>query len=166
MARLGKHGTELLRIERELTITNPESSTDWQRHTRAYFADGKILEKYDVNFKPSTYRPKGERHSYGWKLHSQLKPGLPKSAMVDVVARKRELITSGQSKWVISGDTAPVVQISQARIMRAIESGEYIGFCQACGVDAHGVEPDARNYRCESCGKLEVYGAEELLIAG
>ena len=36
------------------------------------------------------------------------------------------------------------------------------GFCMACGAEADGCEPDARNYRCECCGEREVFGAEEL----
>lgn len=27
------------------------------------------------------------------------------------------------------------------------------GFCNACGIDVEGVEPDAREYQCESCGE-------------
>lgn len=38
------------------------------------------------------------------------------------------------------------------------------GFCLACGNEADGVEPDARNYRCESCGAKQVFGCEELLM--
>lgn len=38
------------------------------------------------------------------------------------------------------------------------------GFCVACGAVADGVEPDARRYTCDDCGKPSVYGAEELLI--
>lgn len=38
------------------------------------------------------------------------------------------------------------------------------GFCLACGNEADGVEPDARNYTCESCGARQVFGAEELLM--
>ena len=38
------------------------------------------------------------------------------------------------------------------------------GLCVACGEDADGCEPDARKYRCEACGAMAVYGAEELLI--
>jgi hypothetical protein len=38
------------------------------------------------------------------------------------------------------------------------------GFCIACGADAEGVEPDARQYECEACGAHAVYGAEELLL--
>ena len=47
---------------------------------------------------------------------------------------------------------------------RAVENGEMIGYCLACGAEADGVEPDAREYECESCGASEVYGAEELII--
>ena len=43
---------------------------------------------------------------------------------------------------------------------------DYGGFCDACGAEAYGVEPDARNYTCEACGAHEVYGAEELVIMG
>jgi len=43
---------------------------------------------------------------------------------------------------------------------------EYIGKCLTCGSTQLGVEPDACNYECESCGALEVYGLEELMIMG
>lgn len=39
------------------------------------------------------------------------------------------------------------------------------GFCLACGAEADGVEPDARGYRCESCGERRVHGAEDIFIA-
>jgi hypothetical protein len=38
------------------------------------------------------------------------------------------------------------------------------GFCNACGADADGCEPDAREYPCEICGENAVYGAQELLL--
>jgi len=38
------------------------------------------------------------------------------------------------------------------------------GFCIACGVDADGVEPDAEEYECESCGAMAVFGAEEIVL--
>jgi len=50
------------------------------------------------------------------------------------------------------------------RVLRAAKSGEYVGFCKACGKKAYGVEPDARGYKCEHCDLPMVYGAEELLI--
>jgi len=40
------------------------------------------------------------------------------------------------------------------------------GACISCGERAYGVEPDARQYKCESCGAFTVYGLEELLIMG
>lgn len=58
--------------------------------------------------------------------------------------------------------------ITPDRIMEAYErhnnSLDNPGFCLACGEEAEGVEPDARNYECESCGASKVFGAEELLL--
>jgi hypothetical protein len=55
-------------------------------------------------------------------------------------------------------------KITLEQITEAIESGEYLGFCLACGFEQDGVEPDARGYDCEACGEPRVYGAEELLM--
>jgi hypothetical protein len=33
-----------------------------------------------------------------------------------------------------------------------------------CGAEAYGVESEAKNYKCESCGAREVFGAEELVL--
>lgn len=38
------------------------------------------------------------------------------------------------------------------------------GFCLACGMENDGCEPDAREYKCEACGKREVYGAAEIAL--
>jgi DNA-directed RNA polymerase subunit RPC12/RpoP len=54
--------------------------------------------------------------------------------------------------------------ITENRIIAALESDDYLGFCVRCGADAYGVEPDARKYTCEDCGARGVYGAEELLF--
>ena len=162
MARLSAHKRELLRIELVKEITDPAENITKARWTRTYHSDGKILQKYDVWFKPDVYRPDGELHSFGWKLHAKVKAGLDPVA---VATAKAERVRSGQAgNWkVISGGPAPVI-ISQARIVRAIESGEYVGFCRECGHEHYSVEPDARNYPCEKCGALAVYGAEEMLL--
>jgi hypothetical protein len=58
--------------------------------------------------------------------------------------------------------------ITAERVLAAVEaqftSLDNPGFCTACGEDAEGCEPDARNYKCECCGERSVFGAEELLI--
>ena len=58
--------------------------------------------------------------------------------------------------------------VTVERVMEAVESQlkslDNPGFCTSCGADADGCEPDARNYKCESCGQRAVYGAEELLL--
>ena len=38
------------------------------------------------------------------------------------------------------------------------------GFCLACGTEVNGVEPDAREYECDACGELQVFGCEEILL--
>lgn len=58
--------------------------------------------------------------------------------------------------------------ITEERLVAAVERSmfglESPGFCIACGCDQDGVEPDARRYKCEACGKRAVYGAEELAM--
>jgi hypothetical protein len=49
-------------------------------------------------------------------------------------------------------------------VMACAQDGEGVGFCLSCGADQYGVEPDARGYECEECGKERVYGAEEILL--
>lgn len=43
---------------------------------------------------------------------------------------------------------------------------ECSGFCRSCGEQQWGVEPDARGYRCESCGAMRVCGVADLLLSG
>jgi hypothetical protein len=57
-----------------------------------------------------------------------------------------------------------MAKVTLKRVMAAVEADDNSGFCIACGDEAMGVEPDARKYTCESCGKPKVYGAEELLF--
>ena len=55
--------------------------------------------------------------------------------------------------------------VTLEQVISAIESGESVGFCIACGAENMGVEPDARKYPCGVCEKNTVYGAEELLFS-
>lgn len=63
----------------------------------------------------------------------------------------------------------PNPSITQDRVMDAVHRRNTTldnpGFCLACGDDADDCEPDARKYKCDSCGERQVYGAEELLVA-
>ena len=59
-----------------------------------------------------------------------------------------------------------MANVTLDQILEAVESGDDIGFCLACGEENYGVEPDARRYECEGCGAERVYGAEELLLMG
>ena len=58
--------------------------------------------------------------------------------------------------------------ISRARVINACKRRRFSldnpGFCIACGVEADGCEPDARDYECAACGKQAVFGCEELLL--
>ena len=58
--------------------------------------------------------------------------------------------------------------ITAERVVEACErqmtSLDNPGFCVACGCEAEGCEPDARRYKCESCGAMAVFGAEELVL--
>lgn len=56
------------------------------------------------------------------------------------------------------------LETGRAIVLSACESDDNVGFCVSCGAEAYSVEPDARRYRCESCGERAVFGAEELLL--
>jgi len=58
--------------------------------------------------------------------------------------------------------------LTQDVVIEAIERSwttlDNPGFCISCGEERGGCEPDARNYKCEACGKHQVFGAEELML--
>lgn len=54
--------------------------------------------------------------------------------------------------------------ITLERVSESVLTDENIGICVACGTDETGHEPDARGHKCQNCGEMAVYGAEELLI--
>lgn len=51
-------------------------------------------------------------------------------------------------------------------VCEAVEIAEGGGFCLHCGETTPYCEPDGRRLKCESCGKPQVYGLEELLLMG
>lgn len=56
------------------------------------------------------------------------------------------------------------MKINFDEVLAAVEDGDNVGFCLACGAENWGVEPDARKYKCSDCSEWKVYGAEEILI--
>ena len=67
MATLKANGPELLRISQESDMS--DRSISWSRTTRVYHANGVVLQKYDVRFRPTaSFDPtEGRFYSYGWK---------------------------------------------------------------------------------------------------
>ncbi|HZU91408.1 MAG TPA: hypothetical protein VE993_19305 [Stellaceae bacterium] len=57
-----------------------------------------------------------------------------------------------------------VERVAEA-VERELATLDNPGFCLACGAEAEGVEPDAEQFTCESCGEAAVYGAAEILVA-
>lgn len=49
-------------------------------------------------------------------------------------------------------------------VQRSETSLDNPGFCLACGEEADGCEPDARDYTCEFCDEPCVFGASEVLM--
>ena len=48
--------------------------------------------------------------------------------------------------------------------MAACEEADNLGYCTECGEEHSGIEPDACEYVCESCGADAVCGAEEIVL--
>ena len=48
-----------------------------------------------------------------------------------------------------------------------IHEEDYDGICIKCGEwKFGGCEPDARNYKCDECGNMSVFGTMEAMISG
>lgn len=74
--------------------------------------------------------------------------------------------TSQRGNNFTNGSNSAMARPTIEQVIEAVESEDYIGFCLSCGEEAYEVEPDARKYKCESCGEYRVFGAEEILIMG
>ena len=51
----------------------------------------------------------------------------------------------------------------KASALAIVEEDGNEGVCLNCGNVQGNCEPDARNYKCEACGMMEVFGAEEIV---
>ena len=86
MAKLSAHGAEWLRVSKAKD-TPADTSTTWERVTRAYHADGVTLQKHDARFRPQSWDPPAGRfYSWGWKVRGKFRHGLP-LAPADLHAR-------------------------------------------------------------------------------
>lgn len=54
--------------------------------------------------------------------------------------------------------------ITIERILELCEQDDLWGVCRLCGAEQSGVDPDASEIRCESCGAHAITGVETLLI--
>ena len=109
MATLKANGPELLRISRERHIELEESdSISWERVTRVYHANGAVLSKTDVIFRPMFKwdNPKGTRHTWGWKKVVLSKHNkLPVRRANDVLAAIKAG-TTGSAQWTVEFESA------------------------------------------------------------
>lgn len=102
MATLKANGPELLRISQEQD-TPGDRSHMWQRTTRVYHANGAILQKHDVRFRPTASfdPPEGRFYSWGWKKVVSVKNNTnpterAKSALAQITKG-----TPGTTQWKI-----------------------------------------------------------------
>jgi hypothetical protein len=63
-----------------------------------------------------------------------------------------------------SGRTLYKQSMTESKYSNDSENG--IGYCLACGKSQDCCEPDARKYKCHSCGEEKVYGLEEMMLMG
>jgi hypothetical protein len=63
-----------------------------------------------------------------------------------------------------TGKPAVIATMGEDEFRELSES--YTGLCLGCGELADSCEPDARKYKCDACGAMQVYGLEEALLMG
>jgi len=56
------------------------------------------------------------------------------------------------------------MEILESALRESLFGMRSIGFCMACGEEHDHVEPDAKNYECNSCGEMEVCGVTYLYM--
>lgn len=108
MAKLSAGGrAEMMRASKESDVQ--DDTVDWRRTTRAWMDDGKVLEKFDVNFKATgdaTYQ-KARKHSYGWKVVGKIKPELLADRNKLMTALQSTRAKLEQSGWAIESFNPP-----------------------------------------------------------
>jgi len=96
MAKLSARGrTELFRAFKQEQTPN-DNYKEWKKTFIVLMSDGKILEKYQVKFKPTTYDKKGILHDWGWKVKGKIKQGVESEKYRDLLKNHG---------WTIEGST-------------------------------------------------------------
>lgn len=78
-----------------------------------------------------------------------------------IAATFRIVATTADIYRIVDGEVIDS-PLTKARIIEACHE-DYTGLCVNCANEQN-AEPDARNYKCDSCGQLTVFGAEELVM--
>lgn len=97
-------------------------------------------------------------HGYELIAHEQL------GGILNGVPYGVHLVSTNQEEKAMKLHPSLTPNKIAAAVTRQRTTLDNPGFCVACGHEQDGCEPDARNYECESCGKRQVFGAEELLL--
>lgn len=95
MARLSKHGRELLRIEVEYPVT-PDGDlgrVDARKVVKSYRSDGHIMRKDCAHFAADGDRA-GYWHDWGWKLYKKFKAGIDLPAACERAALRVEALAA------------------------------------------------------------------------
>lgn len=82
----------------------------------------------------------------------------------ELLRRLRRAWTEARELEASVGDSPKAEKLDVNLILELVQRDDNSGLCIECGDEAMGVEPDARRYKCERCGAMGVYGAQELLI--
>jgi hypothetical protein len=94
---------------------------------------------------------------------SHVKPDgtIDEPEVADEIIECRAFVTEARA---VAGEPMSHQKFTLAEIQAADEALE--GFCIECGEQRDCCEPDAREYKCDACGSMSVYGAQEILIMG
>lgn len=114
MATLKANGPELLRISRERNIDTSDpkdNSISWERVTRVYHANGAVLSKTDVIFRPTSAfdPPEGRRYSWGWKKVIEVRNNPNPVQRAKDVLTAIKAGTTGSAQWTVEFESASLI---------------------------------------------------------
>ena len=88
MAKLSANGRkELIRLEKEVPVEET-ANISYDRRTIALMSDGKVLEKRDVVFKPTSWETKPQKHTWGWTVKGKAKEGMTPERFAEIFGKQ------------------------------------------------------------------------------